>query len=74
VTVFLTDVEAAERLKIDKVAMQKLLRRGVVRGFKVGKHWRTTDRALEEFADSKMRAPVVAYGQELPSVASLKRR
>lgn len=48
-TVYLTDDEVADRLKVEKRTIQRLANAGDLAGFKVGKHWRFTEQAVLEF-------------------------
>lgn len=42
-------VEASEILRVPISSMYKYLRLGTLRGFKVGKHWRLTEKGVEDF-------------------------
>jgi excisionase family DNA binding protein len=42
--------ELSELLKIREAQVRNLLRRGVIKGFKVGKYWRVTTKEIDRLA------------------------
>ena len=53
----LTPPQVAQRLQINERTVTKLLRRGLLRGFKVGKEWRVSSRDLEAFLEQSANVP-----------------
>ena len=49
----LTLKEAADLLRVHENTLAKLLQDGRVRGVKIGREWRTSRRALEDFVDGQ---------------------
>jgi len=52
-TKFLTIKEVAEILKVNPETVRKKLRNGHIPGFKLGKDWRVSEKALNEFITKK---------------------
>ena len=50
---YLTPREVMELLYIGKNTLYKLLNSGELKGFRVGKQWRITKGALQEYADRR---------------------
>jgi len=50
----LTLQEAAALLRVHENTLAKLLQQKKIRGVKVGKAWRTSRQALEDFVDGRM--------------------
>ena len=48
---FLTATEVAEMLKVKEMTVREMFRSGRLRGFKIGKSWRTTLAMLQEDLD-----------------------
>lgn len=59
----LTLKEAADLLRVHENTLAKLLQDGRVRGVKIGREWRTSRQALEDFVDGQGSAPAPA-GEE----------
>lgn len=49
----LTLKEAAELLRVHENTLAKLLQDGRIRGVKIGREWRTSKKALEDFVDGQ---------------------
>ncbi len=47
----LTPPQVAERLQVNERTVTLWLRRGLLRGFKIGKEWRVSSRDLEAFLE-----------------------
>ena len=54
----LTLKEAAALLRVHENTLAKLLQAGTIRGVKIGREWRTSRQALEDFVDGRGGAPV----------------
>lgn len=54
---YLTPREVMELLYIGKNTLYKLLNSGELKGFRVGKQWRITKGALQEYADRRATFP-----------------
>jgi excisionase family DNA binding protein len=55
----LTTKDAAGILRIEEETVRRWLRRGKLRGLKIGTDWRLTQRALEEFVGGATEAKEV---------------
>ncbi len=53
----LTPPQVARQLQVNERTVTKWLRRGHLRGFKIGKNWRVSARDLENFLDLKGERP-----------------
>ncbi len=53
----LTPPQVAEHLQVNERTVTQWLRRGHLRGFKIGKEWRVSARDLENFLDLKGERP-----------------
>ncbi len=53
----LTPGQVAQQLQVNERTVTKWLRRGYLRGFKIGKEWRVSARDLENFQDLKGERP-----------------
>lgn len=49
---FLTPIEVADRLQVNLKAVRGWLRIGKLKGAKIGKYWRITERDLEDFVST----------------------
>ncbi|MFZ5812255.1 MAG: helix-turn-helix domain-containing protein [Thermodesulfobacteriota bacterium] len=56
----LTLKEAADLLRVHENTLAKLFQDGRVRGVKIGREWRTSRQALEDFVDGQGGAPAPA--------------
>ncbi|MEA4856057.1 MAG: helix-turn-helix domain-containing protein [Solidesulfovibrio sp. DCME] len=54
----LTLKEAAAMLRVHENTLAKLLQDGRVRGVKIGREWRTSKKALEDFVDGQGPRPL----------------
>ena len=54
----LTLKEAAAMLRVHENTLAKLLQDGRVRGVKIGREWRTSKKALEDFVDGQGPIPL----------------
>ncbi len=50
----LTPEEVAEKLKISVYTVKNYLRKGIIKGIKVGDLWRVRERDLEEFIQKQL--------------------
>ena len=55
----LTPPQVAERLQVNERTVTQWLRRGHLRGFKIGKEWRVSTRDLENFLEQSANVPVI---------------
>jgi len=53
----LTPVDVANRLQVNERTVTQWLRKGHLRGFKVGKEWRVSSRDLEAFLEQSANVP-----------------
>ncbi len=53
----LTPVDVANRLQVDERTVTQWLRKGQLRGFKVGKEWRVSVKDLEAFLEAGANKP-----------------
>ena len=56
----LTPVDVANRLQVNERRVTQWLRRGFLRGFKIGKEWRVSSRDLEAFLEQSANVPAAA--------------
>ncbi len=56
----LTPVDVANRLQVNERTVTQWLRRGFLRGFKIGKEWRVSSRDLEAFLEQSANIPTAA--------------
>ena len=56
----LTPVDIANRLQVNERTVTQWLRKGHLRGFKVGKEWRVSSRDLEAFLEQSANVPTAA--------------
>jgi excisionase family DNA binding protein len=54
----LTPPQVAQRLQVNERTITLWLRRGHLRGFKIGKEWRISTRDLEAFLEQSANVPV----------------
>ena len=54
----LTPTDVADRLQVNERTVTLWLRRGHLRGFKIGKEWRVSARDLENFLEQSANVPV----------------
>ena len=54
----LTPTDVANRLQVNERTVTLWLRRGHLRGFKLGKEWRVSARDLENFLEQSANVPV----------------
>ena len=54
----LTPTDVANHLQMDERTVTLWLRRGHLRGFKIGKEWRVSERDLENFLEQSANVPV----------------
>ncbi len=54
----LTATEVANHLQVNERTVTQWLRRGHLRGFKIGKEWRVSARDLENFLEQSANVPV----------------
>ena len=54
----LTPTDVANHLQVNKRTVTQWLRRGHLRGFKIGKEWRVSARDLENFLEQSANVPV----------------
>ena len=54
----LTPVDVANRLQVNERTVTQWLRKGNLRGFKIGKEWRVSARDLENFLEQSANVPV----------------
>ncbi len=54
----LTPPQVAQRLQVNERTVTQWLRRGHLRGFKIGKEWRISSRDLEAFLEQSANVPV----------------
>ncbi len=78
---FLTATEVAEILKVKEMTVREMFRSGRLRGFKIGKSWRTTLAMLQEDLDGMRKSQLTPpddatkdrqYGEE--DIAPKRRR
>ncbi len=53
----LTPVDVANRLQVNERTVTQWLRKGHLRGFKVGKEWRVSEKDLEAFLEAGANKP-----------------
>ncbi|MFQ6016982.1 MAG: helix-turn-helix domain-containing protein [Kiloniellaceae bacterium] len=53
----LTPPQVAERLQVNERTVTQWLRKGHLRGFKIGKEWRISRRDLETFLEESANVP-----------------
>ncbi len=60
----LTPPQVARQLQVNERTVTQWLRRGHLRGFKIGKEWRVSLRDLEAFLEQSANVPVIGgqYG------------
>ncbi len=56
----LTPPQVAQRLQVNERTVTHWLRRGLLRGFKIGKEWRVSSRDLEAFLEQSANVPAAA--------------
>ena len=56
----LTPPQVARRLQVNERTVTQWLRRGHLRGFKIGKEWRVSTRDLEDFLEQNANVPAGA--------------
>ncbi len=56
----LTPVDVANRLQVNERTVTQWLRRGFLRGFKIGKEWRVSSRDPEAFLEQSANVPTAA--------------
>ncbi len=56
----LTPPQVAQRLQVNERTVTQWLRRGHLRGFKIGKEWRVSSRDLEAFLEQSANVPAAA--------------
>ncbi len=54
----LTPPQVARQLQVNERTVTQWLRRGHLRGFKIGKEWRVSERDLENFLEQSANVPV----------------
>ena len=54
----MTPPQVARRLQVNERTVTQWLRKGHLRGFKIGKGWRVTSRDLEAFLEQGANVPV----------------
>ncbi len=54
----LTPPQVAQRLQVNERTVTQWLRRGHLRGFKIGKEWRVSTRDLDNFLEQSANVPV----------------
>ncbi len=54
----LTPPQVAQQLQVNERTVTQWLRRGHLRGFKIGKEWRVSTRDLENFLEQSANVPV----------------
>ena len=54
----LTPPQVAQRLQVNERTVTQWLRRGHLRGFKIGKEWRVSARDLDNFLEQSANVPV----------------
>ena len=54
----LTPPQVAQHLQVNERTVTQWLRRGHLRGFKIGKEWRVSTRDLESFLEQSANVPV----------------
>jgi len=54
----LTPPQVAERLQVNERTVTQWLRKGHLRGFKIGKEWRISARDLEAFLEGSANVPL----------------
>ena len=54
----LTPPQVAQHLQVNERTVTQWLRRGHLRGFKIGKEWRISSRDLEHFLERSANVPV----------------
>jgi excisionase family DNA binding protein len=54
----LTPPQVAERLQVNERTVTQWLRKGHLRGFKIGKEWRVSMRDLEAFLEGSANVPL----------------
>ncbi|GGA57868.1 hypothetical protein GCM10007416_33830 [Kroppenstedtia guangzhouensis] len=57
-----TPEEVAEKLKIKTETVRRYLRTGKLKGAKLGKHWRVSEKQLEEFFEKQSEESQVKCG------------
>lgn len=53
----LTPPQVAQRLQVNERTVTQWLRKGHLRGFKIGKEWRISSRDLQSFLDDNANVP-----------------
>ena len=56
----LTPPQVAQHLQVDERTVTEWLRRGHLRGFKIGKEWRVSSRDLDAFLKQSANVPAAA--------------
>ncbi len=56
----LTPPQVAQRLQVNERTVTQWLRRGLLRGFKIGKEWRVSARDLDAFLEQSYNVPTAA--------------
>ncbi len=64
----LTPPQVAQHLQVTERTVTPWLRRGHLRGFKIGKEWRVSTRDLDDFLEQSANVPV-SVGQKAPRSA-----
>ncbi len=54
----LTPPQVAQHLQVNERTVTQWLRRGHLRGFKIGKEWRVSERDLDNFLEQSANVPV----------------
>ncbi len=55
----LTPPQVAKHLQVNERTVTQWLRQGHLRGFKIGKEWRVSERDLDNFLEQSANIPVV---------------
>jgi excisionase family DNA binding protein len=53
----LTPTDVAKRLQMNERTVTQWLRKGLLRGFKIGKEWRVSENDLEAFVEASANKP-----------------
>ena len=56
----LTPPQVAQRLQVNERTVTEWLRRGHLRGFKIGKEWRVSERDLQALLEQSANVPTAA--------------
>jgi excisionase family DNA binding protein len=55
----LTQPQVAKHLQVNERTVTQWLRQGHLRGFKIGKEWRVSERDLDNFLEQSANIPIV---------------